>query len=317
MTDRARVADARHRAYALVGRLVVDGLVPEVVPAVQALPDLAAAWDARDPDHLAAEHHRVLSLEVFPWESVFRGDDARMGGPVEGAVAAAWARAGLSSGRADVAPDHLGMELAHLAWLCAAERDALRDGHPQAADRVRALARSFLSEHVLAWLPAALAAILQSESVPYAAVARLVAELVAHHAAELDAAPEAPPAVDPGALLDDPRTRLKDVAGWLLVPAKSGVFLSSARIASVAARAGVPAGFGSRLDRLEGVLFAGVDRRALPAVLGALSDELSAWEARYRELAEVGLPCGGWRARLVGSRGLLDRVAAATPGRGP
>jgi TorA maturation chaperone TorD len=50
-------------------------------------------------------------------------------------------------------PDHIGVELAFLAFLCEEEEAARSAGDDAAADNYRAYQRGFLTEHVLEWVP--------------------------------------------------------------------------------------------------------------------------------------------------------------------
>lgn len=308
MIDAQAIAEARHRAYALLGRIFVEGLTGDSRSVVEALPRLNETVSREDPDAWAVEHERALVREVFPYESVFRSDDGLLGGPIGGAVSEAYARSGLTGSRLDVESDHLGLELAHLAHLCAAERDALADGAP--LERLTELQGEFLAGHLLAWAPGVLAAIVRGPSPFYAAVAELAVEVIADHATSLGVRPEAWPVpdVDP---LANPKTRLRDLAEHLLRPARSGWFLGRDALGDVAARADLPSGFGPRNKLLEGLMFAGADHRRAPELLRELRGLAGAWDETYARFAAMGLPVQAWRDRLATTRALLEQMESA------
>lgn len=314
--ERQTLAEARHRTYSLVGRLVLDGLVPEVRAVVGALPELDGAVDGEDPEGWAVAHQRTWGFEVAPYESVFRSEEGLLGGAVGGRVAAAHERSGIRVGRSDTEPDHLGLELAHLAFLCAAERDALVDGLPDAADRLVALQRGFLEQHLLTWLPAVLGAVVASGGAFDRALSGLIAELVADHAVELgisgDSTGSGPAPTGLDAVLDDPKTGVKRLTELLVRPSVAGWWLSTGRIGALATEAGVPGGFGSRAKKLESVVFAAVDHGALPALVTALQGEVSRWQAHYDGVRELGLPVAAWTGRLSHTAAALDRLEQAS-----
>lgn len=292
----AESARARYRLYALLGRLVVEGVGPRTDATVRALPALAAALPEASDDERAAEHHRVWSLEVFPYESVFLGPSALLGERAP-AVHASWAACGFSSRRADLEPDHLGLELACVAFLSAAEADALDDGLD--AEPLRALQRRFLDDHLLRWLPAVQVAIRRCGAGFERAVVDLALELAQSHRGD-----PAPWELDPVPLdLDDPGTGLARIARWLSVPAASGMFLSKAAIARIAARIEVPRGFGSRARMLQSVLFAAADHGRLPEVVGAIDEERAAWQV-------LGPP---WSDRLERTGEVLAQLTGHAP----
>ena len=137
----AELARARHRLAALLGQLCADGLVARDV--VAAIPPLAPLCDV-PPDLLAAEHHRWFVYELSPHESAFF--DGQLDGPSTAAVRATWSAIGFAPGRWDLADDHVGIELAALAHLFAAELEALEDGHDPAP--IRLLQRR-VADHLL------------------------------------------------------------------------------------------------------------------------------------------------------------------------
>ncbi len=243
-------AAARSRLYALLSRCVLEGPTDAVRDAIADLPALSEGWPDGDADARAALHHAVFGLQTFPYESVFVSEDGLLGGAAPEAVVAAYAESGLPARPRDVEPDHLAVELSNLAWLAAAEADALADALPDEAARVRAVAARFLHTHLLRWLP--MLAVALRPWPWHATVAELAVELALTQTEPPRWAlpPEPPPPLSP------PRR----CAGWWTVPARAGFLLTAHAIDRLSADLGIPRGFGSRTDRLENLLCGALDR---------------------------------------------------------
>lgn len=101
-----------------------------------------------------------LGAYVAPYESVYRDApiDAngraapRTFGPSTQAVLAFYERVGLRVARSyGELPDHIGLELACMEYLCVREAEYLEKGQVPAAQKARALACVFLREHLALW----------------------------------------------------------------------------------------------------------------------------------------------------------------------
>jgi TorA maturation chaperone TorD len=87
-----------------------------------------------------------------PYESVHLTSDGLLFEAPTFAVRAAYEAYGLAAPRPGQEPDdHLGLELAFLARLCALTLDAVELGDTAAADQLLAAQQIFLTEHVLRW----------------------------------------------------------------------------------------------------------------------------------------------------------------------
>ncbi len=311
-------AIARSRAYDQLAAAYRHGLTDALRPVLAAVPDLAGVLpEPFDADEAAAAHYRLFGRDVLPYASVFLDAAGRLGGAVTEAVQHAYLRAGWTAGRHDEAADHLAQELAFLAFLAGAEAEALEDGLPAEAARMRRHARAFLDAHLLPWLPAFVQAVQQQEDPFYTALAGLTLELALDHRAAPDTAGGAPrPALPPPPpLLDEARTGLKDIAAYLVTTAWSGLYLGQADLARLGRTVQVPRGFGARAQTLHHLLETAVTFDRLPALLDALRDRAAAGQAAYEALAadhpvlrEI---AAAWRERLAGTVHLLGRMQAA------
>lgn len=178
--EQAAIAEQRGATYWLLARLVLEAptaaLLEEIGNALGARPDLASLPLAAEVSALAdavaaasrgqpallelqAEQTRLwggLSKQYGPpppYESVLL--EERLPGDATTAVAAAYAEAGLSPEVPDAGPaDHLGNELRFLALCCASEANAWRSGDIATAREWLKREATFLTDHVLRWVPA-------------------------------------------------------------------------------------------------------------------------------------------------------------------
>lgn len=251
--DRAR---ARHRLYGLLGRLLATGRVDEVVDAVRALPALEAIH-AGGPA-IEAAHHQWMAYELSAHESAFV--DGALEGPATAAVRATYEAIGFRPGRRDLAPDHLGLELAAMAHLCAMEVEARTDGHDP-APVVELQAR--MLGHLLRWLPL-LATAVQG---PWADAVGLASELVASHDVAAPPPPEPPERID---------------AQALMVPCEVGWVCTWQALRAAGEACDQPLGFGSKRRAVRTLLETPEGRAALAAQIGEVPEPWSARAADTR-----------------------------------
>jgi TorA maturation chaperone TorD len=308
-------ARARHRLYALLGRLLVEGVTDETAPVVRSLPALAALApeDAAAADRIAAAHYAALQLEVVPYESVLLHPEGRLGGPPATEVRQFCARLGLTAPRADVEPDHVGLELAVLAHLCAAELEALQDDATDAVVGVRDAQRQFLDAHLLRWLPVLAGAVAELEGNPWAAATGLALELAADHRASLGGDVERWALPEPPKLLDDPRTGLRDVARTLARAAEGGWVCSRAALRRVGAQVELGTGFGDRRQQLVTLVGGAAEAERLPELVWALGAELDRVDQQLQVAVDLHLEdhVRPWRARIGWTRTQLERLGEA------
>ena len=283
---------ARARTYGFVSEVLLVGWTDRaraVASELAWLPELPA-----DPDQAAARHHRVFGRGVPPYESVFCSPEGLLGGDEADAVRRAYTQAGFHHGRTDIEPDHAGLQAAALSWLCAAEADAHRDGVPTGS--LHHMAKNLASQHLGRWVTPLRIAVDRQGVPELTAVVQLLEDLVRDHAGEA-APPEA--SSPPEDVLADPKTGLKAVARYLLVPARCGMWLGQADLQRLAAEAGLACGFGRRVQMLESLLFSAVDHEELATLCEVLRAELGHWDADD--------------PRVQATDTLLQRLAEAAP----
>ena len=79
----SELAQARHNAYQLFAQLFLHGVTEPLLPYIAGVPELREVLT--EPvvlDNEAAEHHRLFSLNLFPYESVFLDPEGLLEGPI-------------------------------------------------------------------------------------------------------------------------------------------------------------------------------------------------------------------------------------------
>ena len=282
----------------------------ELTPAdwtrLEALPELALALPDPDPPlvtELAAEHLRLLVLNVPPYETCFTDLAGRPPSQVSAAVADLFAHAGWvpPEGSGAVAADHVGLQLLALAHLA-------RAGPARLAH--------LLTERLAQWMPLLAWSLRRIAPLPfYSALAEITLDAVlsrlggpwglgAHAAGESSVPPAGSSDPDPSLLLS-----------LLLSPVTAGCYLSRAELARVAQSLCLPVTPGSRRDMLAGLARDAAARDCSKLLWDALENllddamlDFTGLEREYPHWA----PCRRiWSARLTHGLRLVQALRAA------
>ena len=334
----AQAAQARSHAYAILGRVLVAGPSEETVALLRQLPGLATYLpDDFDIDPCAAEHHRLFSLEVFPYAGVFLNDEALIG-LHDGDLQRGYARGGFTPKLSDVSPDHLGVQFSYLSFLLGAEADAHEDGVTDAIGQLHSLQHNFIDGHLMTWLPPLLAAIRQQPPSLWTQVVEIGVELTIDHRQQLGqfagadsdsdnndsaAQPTSSASTDARATdadlpddgdapdLTDEDTALRHIIDYLLVPKTSGVLLTRGAIVMLGRSDELPSGFGSRAITLRNLILSATKYQALPGLIEHMVDLVEQHAAVYEELAAMGSVAPAaqvWRQRARRTVGMLENM---------
>lgn len=251
---------------------------------------------------VAEEHCAVFDRDVVPLAGLFLDAEGRGGGPLVGHLARHFASLGAPT---PPTPESLAAQLRGLAWLCAAEAEAIEDGKAEHIARMRGMQRSWLDAVLLPWLPAFAAAVARTDRPWATALALEARDLTLQLRSELGPAeePELPPAPDM-LDLDDGGTGISDIARWLSTPAASGLFLGKHVLERLGRTVDVPRGFGGRGLMLGNLLRSASRFEALDSVVDGLAAEVDAQRSQ--------LPAGGigapWHRKLDATQTVLDRL---------
>jgi TorA maturation chaperone TorD len=238
--DLAERATNRAAFAGMAGALLLSEPGAALGDALKNLPQLAQVVESIS----SIEYERVFLRGAPPYESIFRSDSGQRGGAVAAKVVDSYAEIGFTEheggGWRVAGPDHLGLELRAHAHLVALEAAAWRDERPDEGARMVETQRRFFAEHLVWWAEIALEAL--REAAGDGAYADLIEEVRSFVADEVELLRPAPllegetiqPVPHPG------RLGPSRLAKHMLAPSRSGVWLSSNRIAESAHALGFP-----------------------------------------------------------------------------
>jgi len=280
---------ARAEGYTLLGELLLYGATPALAARAADVEPFASHLAGADFDEVGAEHHRLFEREVYPYASIFLAPGSNTGGEVADLASATALDLGIERATFDVSEDHLGSLLVLLGRIAHTELNAEAMGNGPLAGVCRDYSARLLDEGLLSWVAVMRAALAHEPSSLWTDVVHVAHELARAHRTELFGAgpralPAGPALPATPALLDEESTRLRDIARFVLTPCHAGVFLSIAAVTGVARGAELPTGFGSREQRLTGLLQSAADYGDPPAILRALASAVYDAAARLQGL---------------------------------
>ncbi len=268
------------------------------------LADLLDLGGAPDPESFA----NTFLLQLYPYSSVYVGNEGMLGGEARDRAAGAWTALGRTP---PPEPDHLG---ALLGLYAALAEHAETDPEPAEQALWGAAASGFLWEHLLSWTMPYLDRFEGIGSSVYEAWARLLADALRQEARRHGPAAALPLHLRSATDLPDPRESGSEAfLTGLLAPVRSGVLLTRADLARGAEEIGVGLRMGERRFALRAFFSQDAD-----ATLGWLSRHSEAAAHRHSEWSEdLGMIADFWssRARATGDLlGSLRESDAGEPG---
>ena len=286
----AQLARARSYSYRLFSQLYLQGITTVSLPYLQQIPDLTAVLPHPfNADTAAASHHALFQFNVFAFESFFLSEDGLVGGGKTAVVAQHYAQYANSPGAADTEADHLGHQLAFLAFLTAEEAEAWESDQLHTARERQAAQQQFLQDHLLRWAIPCLLAVQAQPDPFFAELARLTQALVLEHFEVVAKTAVSAPAnflPPPHNILANDKTGFKEIAHFLLLPALSGIYLSRDSIGQLGRQFELPRGFGSREQMLLNLLRTAVQYEILPQLLAELGETAVQWQTNYQTLSQ-------------------------------
>jgi hypothetical protein len=248
-----------------------------------------------------SEHTDVFVLETHPYASVHLGHEGMLGGEVAERVAGFWRALGLAP---PAEPDHLASLLGLLAALADAEA---AEADPARSALRREARRALLWEHLLPWADPYLHAVRSLGVVPAAAWADLLRDALLTELNDLGALGELPihlRGAQPG--LAGPDTRLKDLCGSVLAPARSGIVVTRSDLLRGAGALGVGARLGERAFVLRSML-----EQSPVATLGWLADQTERWATHHGSAHDLGAIAEIWKERATAAAAQLRAYSEA------
>ncbi len=245
-----------------------------------------------DAQDLRVEFTRLLTLNVFPYASVYLDAEPCLNSETSARIQLSYDQAGFGPDpRWPIgAPDHFGVELEFVAHLMEAGQE------PQADE--------FLTSEILLWTGIFTHAVeMNAHAEFFRALARDARAWLMGQAKTANwNLPPAPVAEDD----------LDAVVRMLITPSRSGFFLSKLDIARMARGLDLPVPFGDRGLMLQGLFHAAGEYKRIKNLLDALGAETHAWIESY-ETDERAYPAAagiaqGWRGRAERTLGRLHEM---------
>ena len=241
--------------------------------------ELAADIDELKPflgGDLSDQYSWLFDFNVYPYASIFLDASAMLSAPWTSFVAGVYKALGLdvelSAGLA--APDHLSAQLEAMAVL------SMRD---HAAHH----SLTFLSEHLLPWLPSFAWAVRRSDKAFYGALANMTLDLVLEHTQQLANKPLTPFAFSEDEVSGSSRSEARKQLQQLLTPAQSGLFLSREDITRFARELELPVRFAERVFMLEQLIGSAADAGTLEALFERIASHAEEEKTAYQHLEKT------------------------------
>ncbi|HKG13906.1 MAG TPA: molecular chaperone TorD family protein [Pyrinomonadaceae bacterium] len=235
-------------------------------------------------------------FQLYPYASVYLGDEGMLGGEARDRVAGFLKALGREPPHE---PDHLATMLGAYASLCESEDAA---GEARAREHFRGARRAFLWEHLLSWLPVYLDKLERVAPSFYKNWAGLLREALDAEVESLGAQEALPLHLREAREVADPRTSSsEEFLKTLLAPARSGLVLVRDDLARAARELGAGVRAGERAFALRSLV--GQDAAA---TLSWLAAEADAWESLHlRRRTAHGRVAEWWAARAASTATLM------------
>ena len=302
--DVGEIGRARHHGYVLFGRLLWEGLTPELLPYVQQIPELATAVPKFFDEDIAAAHHQaVFGFNLFPFQSIFLDITGLAGGKEARRIQKFYGKVGFELDSA-VDPDHIAQLLMCLAVLGS---DGSKRGRKQQAE--------LLGQHLLRWLLPFTCALKQQKRDFYTALADLLLALVADHACDLTEelaerrSFKLPPPPD---ILGNKKNGWKEIATFLLTPPYTGIYVGRDDIGNLARHFRLPRGFGDRQQMFVNLFQSAVVYDGFAEVMAGLGEITAVFRAHYADnqsdFPHDAALAGQWQSRAAQTVELLNKL---------
>ena len=294
---RVGVKDVPEASLGLLSRLWLREPDSLALAAARGLPSLAPHAD--EPAEMAPAYTDLFLLNVYPYGTAFIDPSGELNGP------AAW------QSRATLREPGLSPAGTFRSWRARSRRPLpgiSRTSRKRRAGGPRVL---FLSPGVGPDLlscrrTGALRPSLLLRAVAAATRRRLMEDIPESVSQASEPEESAPQSTHP----EEEEVGLSHIVRFLLAPARSGLFLSRARLGQLARAAGMRLPFGSRFDVARMLYQTAGEGGKVGTVLDLLGAELAVWEAAYRAWAEEHRRWAPLAARWLHRTGETGRMIA-------
>lgn len=251
----------------------------------------------------ADEYTELFVFQLYPYASVYLGEEGMMGGEARDRISGFWRALG-EMPPAEV--DHLSVMLALYARLAELEEDESDATRRAGWHRAR---KAFLWEHLLSWLPVYLLKLTELAPPFYRKWGEVLLETLLSEAQTLGEQQSLSLHLRETHGLIDPRNS-GDTEAFrqsILTPARFGGILTRADLMKAGRRLGIGLRMGERKFILKALL-----AQDAVGIFDWLIEETSLWIERHRWHREtLGELVGAWEARAVASASLLKELQLA------
>jgi TorA maturation chaperone TorD len=246
-----------------------------------------------------SEYTETFLFQLYPFASVYLGEEGMMGGVARDRVAGFWRALSLVP---PPEPDHLSTMLALYAQLC--EQEGLEARVEMRESWLRAR-RAFLWEHLLSWLPVYLEKLDDIAQPFYRRWGETLRQSLCEEIETVGRQEQLPLHLREAHGLLDPREHeAEEFLKSLLAPARSGMLITRSDLV----RAGRTLGLGLRAGERKFVLNS-LFNQDPPGSLGWLLEEASLWRERHhRNQGMTGAIATAWAAKAESSARLLEEL---------
>jgi hypothetical protein len=248
----------------------------------------------------ASAYTDTFVFQLYPYASVYLGDEGMLGGEARDRIAGFHKALGQEPPHE---PDHLAALLGAYAALCASGEGSV---DARAREHFRGARRAFLWEHLLSWLPVYLDKLGRIAPPFYRRWAALLREALDAEAQTLGAQEALPLHLREARDVADPRTSSsEEFLKTLLAPARSGIVLVRDDLARAARELGTGLRAGERTFALRSLF-----SQDASATLSWLAAEADAWHSLHARRREAhGRVADWWAARSDATAALLRELA--------
>ncbi len=249
----------------------------------------------------ASEYTEVFVFQLYPYASVYLGEEGMLGGEARGRVAGFWRALGQTP---HAEADHLSSLLALYARLV-----ELEEAEPEAVRRAgwRGARKALLWEHLLSWVTVYLDKLSEIAPPFYRAWGELLSKALLEEAATVGAQDALPAHLRAAGGVADPRAQaFEEFSQSLLAPVRSGLILVRSDLNRAARSLNLGARAGERRFTLKSLL--GQDAAG---VLGWLAEEAARRAALHRvRRVTLGHVAAWWEAKAEATAALLRELSS-------
>lgn len=249
-----------------------------------------------------SEYTEIFLFQLYPYASVYLGEEGMIGGEARDRVAGFWRALSQTPPRE---PDHLALMLALYAGLAGLEED---EGDAVKRSALRNARKAFLWEHLLSWLPVYLDKLSEIATPFYRKWGEILFQALVEESRVVGRQEQLSLHLRDGGGPIDPREEgLEKFLQSLLTPARSGIILTRADLQRAARALSLGSRMGERLFILKALFGQDAD-----AMLSWLARETSSWIALHRKRAKVfGEAAKVWEQKSEATSELLEQLAAS------